>query len=151
LKGARTAHFAKNEVKASVQAGQSWQVTKSRLQRTVVESSCARAKDLYLLCGCETAAARAYEAVWLGSQPGKQPAPLVQASTAARRGASSRGYSVCGAGRGKGRELLLHPLPPALRALRRFVVACQYKFLKNMSAVGTRILEDRHVRPCSLL
>jgi hypothetical protein len=96
-------------------------------------------------------AALASEVVWLGSQPGKQPAPLTQASTAARRSARSRGYSVCSAGRGKGRELLLHPLPSALRALRRFLMTCQYKFLKNMSAVGTRILEDGHGRPCSLL
>ncbi len=75
----------------------------------------------------------------------------MQASTAAPRGTSSRGYSACGAGRGESRELLLHPFPPAMRALRRFWMARQYKFLKNMSAVGTGILEDRHGRPCSLL
>ena len=126
-------------------------MTKSRLRRTALANSWTRAKGLYLHCGCQTAVAQVEEVVGLGSKPGKQPASLRQASTAARRGASSRGYSACGAGRGKGRELLLHPLPPALRALRRFLLACQYKFLKNMSAVGTRILENGHGRPAHSL
>ena len=91
------------------------------------------------------------EVISLGSQPGKQPAPLTQASTTAPGGASSRGYPACGAGGGEGRELLLHPLPPAMRALRPLLLARQYKFLKNLSAVGTGIFEDRHGRPCSLL
>ena len=80
----------------------------------------------------------------------KQPASRSQASaTAGRRARSSS--PVCWPGGSEGRELLLHPFPSALRALRRLLVARQDEFFEDVSAVGTGILKDGHCKSSSLL
>ena len=79
-----------------------------------------------------------------GLQLRKRPASLLDPSATPGWCAGAGGGIVHGAGRSKGRELLLDPFPSALRALRFRLAACQNEFFEHVVAIGTGIFKDRH-------